>query len=902
MSKITVNELPTLTNPNFTTGDYFLVWDESTGQSCKFSVSQYRQDVLDFGLTGGNYNGTIDADLNSSIVLPSPANGDWFFVDVAGTIEGLDVEEHDIVKYNGTSWERVPRGIAVAASSRQTLLSTQSSIAADGEQPTVDPNGLPGWYYKNTTSGKINWYFYGGTGVFTETNYGNLATMWAVVTIENGYFYMQAYTKPTGSGDASWYKSRINWDDDTGQLLQNLTPGRYLVYTGEASHTAGVHPEIAAPNRIQLPESAAFSQGDADPTEEIWLLALSTSSGFAEGHNEFTVEEVGYQFGTQKHTMDLVGVQPNPEETDPLFSASFKGNFADATALNATTGTEGQWAINNATDSIWIYDDVNGWTEAVGAATAPSVPYPFVYSDTDGTGYGYMDATSVNGNNYWNNTPDGMLQTTAGNFENFNRVKFGTLKNPGDEVHLNGIPLNTYYIYRWSIVGISAGTDPSSVLASTSKAIGTGTSHYGTPSNAGNSFNGIELHNCFVRPYWGTSSYAGNMYAVGGANPSPLDSESMKIGYRVASDYHIEFLVDGEVRGRTVTVPSKGVDLYIQSPTGRRFPQPSGSLAAPPADNPDAGEAALPPGKYWMSQVGIPGGGNEVAQGGGYYLYSNDTAGDVSDIELTASEAGAAANCRVFIDYTDKNLEERAELTDPIVKADEDALAQVIRIVKGFYHSQDYDVPTIQAKMELWGDGLAAAAAGSVEVTLAIAQSLTIPTASGGTYEDFDPWHVTYSSSGTCDTRASFPAGTQMRDEYGITGARFYAPSPGSSLGQMEFYFATSADSTAWRSQDRTVQFNVPGSTEGFEGSFTVTTADQAYASGSQVTYSNPDSWGAADVAALALYTVNNFGTTDIQIALGAPVAQSPADALGEADVVAKVISDLSLHLAKFPR
>jgi hypothetical protein len=46
MSKITVNELPQLTNPNFTTGDYFLVWDESSGQSCKFSVSQYRNDVL----------------------------------------------------------------------------------------------------------------------------------------------------------------------------------------------------------------------------------------------------------------------------------------------------------------------------------------------------------------------------------------------------------------------------------------------------------------------------------------------------------------------------------------------------------------------------------------------------------------------------------------------------------------------------------------------------------------------------------------------------------------------------------------------------------------------------------------------------------------------------------------
>ena len=523
MADKTVNELPQLTNPNFTTGDYFLVWDESSGVSCKFAVSQYRQDVLDFGLTGGNYNGTIDANLNSSIVLPSPANGDWFFVDVAGTIEGLDVDVHDIVKYNGTSWERVPRSIAAAANSRQTLLSTNVSIAAGSELGSADPTGqTPGWYYKNTTNNKINWYFYGGTGVFTETNYGNLATMWAVVNLVNGYLYLQAYTKPTGSGDASWYKSRINWDDDSGQLLQNLPDGRYLVYTGDAEHTAAVHPEIAAPQRIQLPESTAFSVGTKGVDEEIWLLALSTSSGFAEGHNEFTVEEVGYQFGTQKHAMDLVGVPEFPDvvEADPLFNASFKGNYANEAALPAATA--GQWAINDETDSIWIYDgDTSNWVEAKGEDAAPvaDVPYVYSYGDDNGTqtGYGWMNADSA----IWDALPNGNLQANGGSFKPTDAtVKFATLKSAGDAVTLQGVDFNSFgsHYYRAAFFYAQGGyiVDFEDYVYTD---VGSGYDYFveGTADTTK-----VFGHNCYVRPYIGTSSYASGMTPVTpGSNYTP---------------------------------------------------------------------------------------------------------------------------------------------------------------------------------------------------------------------------------------------------------------------------------------------------------------------------------------------------------------------------------------------
>jgi hypothetical protein len=596
MADKTVDELPQLTNANFTDGDYFLVWDESNNTSCKFSVSQYRFDVLAFGLTGGNYNGTLDANLNSNIVLPSPSNGDWFFVDVAGTIEGLDVDVHDIVKYNGTSWERVPRGIAVAANSRQTLLSTQTAIAGGAEVGTADEGGAPGWYYKNTTNGKINWYFYGGTGTFTDTNFGNLATMWAVVQVVEGYFYFQAYTKPTGSGDASWYKSRINWDDDSGQLIQNLPDGRYLFYTGNAEHTAAVHPEIANAQRIQVPQSTATTAGTAGAGEDIWLLALSTSSGFGEGHNEFTVEEFGYQFGTQKHTMDLVGVKPDVAETDPLFNASFKGNFPNTGALPAATA--GQWAINDDTDSIFIYDgDTSAWVEAKGADAAPvaDVPYVYSYGDDNGTqtGYGWMNADSA----IWDALPNGNLQANGGSFKPTDAtVKFATLKSAGDAVTLQGVDFESFgsYYYRAAFFYAQGGYAVD-FEDYTYTDVGSGYDYYVEGSADTTKVFG---HNCYVRPYIGTSSYASGMTPVTpGSNYTPADLTNVDLTWRIADmgagDLRLEMLVDGVIICRSLRAlvdgfSTNGLDIYILSKKHQVWPQPSGAAVNDP--NPPVGD------------------------------------------------------------------------------------------------------------------------------------------------------------------------------------------------------------------------------------------------------------------------------------------------------------------------
>ena len=588
MASKQVNELPQLTNPNFSSGDFFLVWDESSGQSTKFSVAQYRNDVLSFGLTGGNYNGTLDASLVSSIVLPTPAKGDWFFIDVAGTIEGLAVDVHDVVKYNGTSWERVPRGIAVAANSRQTLLSTQVAIAADGELPIADPAGAPGWYYKNTTGNKINWYFYGDTN-YTSNAYADLSGMYAIITKTAGHVFFHAYTMPTGSGDAeTWYKSKITWDDGA---MQAAPAGRYVV------HTAGMDVSAVEPQtpRIVIPVSAS-SVGTQGTAEEINLMAMGTTSGVAEGYNEFTVEQFAYRFGEQTHVMDLVSVKADAAEADPLFNASFKGNFANEAALPAATA--GQWAINDDTDTIFIFDgSTSAWSESAGTPPQPvaDVPYVYTYGDDNGTqtGYGWMNAD----NTVWDALPNGNLQANGGSFRPVDApVKFATLKSPGDSVTLQDIDVLSFgtYYYRHAFFYAQGGYDVPWTTHNYND-IGSGYSYYVEGDADEDQVFG---HNCYVSAYYGASSYTSGMNSmVAATHYTAADRTSVDLTWRIvdmgSGDYRLEFLVDGTLVSRSKRAlvngfATNGLDLYILAKKHQVFPQPSGAAVNDP--NPPAGD------------------------------------------------------------------------------------------------------------------------------------------------------------------------------------------------------------------------------------------------------------------------------------------------------------------------
>ena len=180
--------------------------------------------------------------------------------------------------------------------------------------------------------------------------------------------------------------------------------------------------------------------------------------------------------------------------------------------------------------------------------------------------------------------------------------------------------------------------------------------------------------------------------------------------------------IDGTYFVRTVNVPTSGVDLYytIYGSTGRIFEQPTGNGA-----NFIGGTAPNATGaRYFMSSVATPVTATELASGGGYFLYSDTVQGDASDCELTASEAGSARFARPFADYTGMTVTERADETYPIVLEDEKVLDRVEYLARGYFHSLDLDVPTIQAKMAEFAQALEAATAGSVEVCLAILQGM----------------------------------------------------------------------------------------------------------------------------------------------------------------------------------
>jgi len=137
-----------------------------------------------------------------------------------------------------------------------------------------------------------------------------------------------------------------------------------------------------------------------------------------------------------------------------------------------------------------------------------------------------------------------------------------------------------------------------------------------------------------------------------------------------------------------------------------------------------------------------------------------------------------------------------------------------------------------------------------------------------------------------------------------MTSMRFWGQ--GTSVGQMEFYFDSYNQPNAaldWASQDRTITFNVPGSDPAFEGTYTLTPAEVVYQSGSQVTYTNPDTWNHINVESLAQWaTSNGLASGLATVTLEAPAPTSPALALGEGAVVSELIALLQLHLQKFPR
>jgi len=842
------------------------------------------------------YKGVWDA-LNNTPEIPELYEGepgDFYFVSNSGTtsLGGSSVwSSGDRVIWDGSAWQKIRKSTTVDANSRMVCLNTETAIFADGEHPVRDPDGRAGWRYTNTAGNKINWYLWSELQ-HIDFSLNQFEGVYMVIEIktEGSMPYWTVYTKPQGDGnDESWFRSRINYIDEAASAA--LPAGRYLFHTSNFD-PSGIEPDLP---RLSLPVGSG-TVGPQDSSEELWLMSLSTSSNYPAGTNDFLVEKVGVQVNGSIGGIELAAV-----DTRPVYTDFFLGSY-DSPEDYPSNGDQGQWIIDSTDNTMLVWDtDGGSWVATGSGAEAPSssvadYPFQYVYSSLDGSGYGFMNAHPAND---WSNTPDGKIQATGYSTNILGRrIKFATLKNIGDEVTIQSSDNTTAY-YRYCVIGLEAGTDADSLSWKVAGQPSSGTSWMMTEASDRAK---VEMYTAYIEPYWGGTSYGHNM--TGRRNSSGLagmlsNHGEKPVTFRVGSDYRIEMYIDGHYFVKTSNVPTTGVDLYytMYGNTGRILNQPTGNgLNYVGGTSPNATGA-----RYFMSSVGTPAGATELESNGVNYLYSDTDAGHPSDIELTDTEAAAARFCRVFKDFTGLTLDERADWMHPVVEADRTALNEVEHIVTGYYHSLDLSIPEIQNKMAMWADGLAAAKAGSVELTLALTQSLLAPVASGGTLVDFDPWYVSNGSTSS-DIRMSASAGDAIYDDHGIHSVRFYRSGP--SLGQIEFAFVDSASTTAWRSQDREMVLDYPDGTESFEGSFTMTSADEFYSNAGQVTYSNPDGWDSQKIQDLAAVLVSE-GLGDaagIQISLGAVSAQSVAGALSETDVVNRVIADLTDHLQKFPR
>ena len=261
-------------------------------------------------VAGATYLGTWDAATNTPTLVAAThagTEGDFYYVSADGTtaLDGVSSwKRGDKIVWNGSAWQKLQSTSVIDGTTYSTLLNTQTSVYADGEGATADEAGIPGWYYSNTENNKINWYVYGDTPSI-RNELGDLNGFYAVVTPKNTTSepYFSVYTKVEGDGnDQSWYRSRVTYYNQTN--LQTMVTGtKYLIHNNASAAVLDAIDQTLP--RISLGIDAATTVGPQGATEELFLMALSTSSNYPAGTNEFTVEKIGYVLGDHQQEFNL---------------------------------------------------------------------------------------------------------------------------------------------------------------------------------------------------------------------------------------------------------------------------------------------------------------------------------------------------------------------------------------------------------------------------------------------------------------------------------------------------------------------------------------------------------------------------------------------------------------------
>ena len=403
-------------------------------------------------VAGANYLGTWNADTNTPELTSSThdgVEGDFYYIAIDGTtpLDGVSSwKRGDKVIWNGSAWQKLQATSVIDGTTYSTLLNTQTSVYADGEGATADEAGIPGWYYRNTENNKINWYVYGDTPSI-RNELGDLGLFYAVVTPKNTTSepYFSVYTKFQGDGnDQSWYRSRVNYYDQTN--LQTMVAGtKYLVHSATLNTTLLDSVDTLLP-RISLGKDGATTVGPEGATEELFLMALSTSSNFSAGTHEFTVEKIGYVLGDHQQEFNLSAPPTTGASTFDQTPSSI--NFElEATGTTVLTNDGQQYSVN----SIRALDNGDGTIDIVALPALQVIYDNLNHSNITVTGSaaGTNVGNAVNAlNALFTNLPLGaggsyqptypVLDAVNITAETHNTVTPTTTKSDGTTVHLYG--------------------------------------------------------------------------------------------------------------------------------------------------------------------------------------------------------------------------------------------------------------------------------------------------------------------------------------------------------------------------------------------------------------------------------------------------------------------------------
>tara|TARA_R110001632_G_scaffold109943_4_gene220313 strand:- start:1000 stop:1704 length:705 start_codon:yes stop_codon:yes gene_type:complete len=169
-----------------------------------------------------------------------------------------------------------------------------AGIIGGEEAPIADDNGREGWGFNKIAVGsnKFNWYFYGAGN--TLTTIGDLKSISCILSVDsytatNSLPFFVVYSKPTGVGDASWYKSSITYQ---------LSAGEKIHLGEEIQAWSGVKPTKQSNRRmVEFNAVSTNTLGVDTSIEELYSIAVHSDSGAGVG-TKMLVKQVGFDLYT----------------------------------------------------------------------------------------------------------------------------------------------------------------------------------------------------------------------------------------------------------------------------------------------------------------------------------------------------------------------------------------------------------------------------------------------------------------------------------------------------------------------------------------------------------------------------------------------------------------------------